>query len=69
MFILFLPLAYFTLRSRTIEGKEGAYRKRRVATNGGHVSELTSCLQLASGVLQRNVTVNVKSVSTPTATG
>ncbi len=38
-------------------------------TGGDGISEVMVCLQLANGILQRNVSVNVRTISTPTATG
>ena len=36
---------------------------------GSDFEEVETCLELASGNLQRNVTVNVKTMTSPTATG
>ena len=36
---------------------------------GSNFEEVEACLELTSGNLQRNVTVNVETVSSPTATG
>ena len=48
---------------------EGIDRDGRDDTSGSGISKVMVCLQLASGSLQRNVSVNVKTTSSPTATG
>ena len=49
-------------------GPTGGLRRRSVG-GGGDCAEVMVCLELVSGNLQRNVSVTVQTVSSPTTTG